>query len=105
MGNSSARAQSAKKTLLVARSAIFWFSILFSVNASSQQPIDVDNWQKITDDARGQRVYFHAWGGDTELNSHLTWIAQEMLSRFGVELIHVKLADTSSAVTRLIAEN
>ena len=28
-----------------------------------------------------------------------------MLSRFGVELIHVKLADTSSAVTRLIAEN
>ena len=105
MGNSSARAQSAKKTLLVARSAIFWFSILFSVNASSQQPIDVDNWQKITDDARGQRVYFHAWGGDTELNAHLTWIAQEMLSRFGVELIHVKLADTSSAVTRLIAEN
>lgn len=105
MGNNSAKAQSTKNTLLVARSAVFWFSILLSVSAVSQQLIDVGNWQKISEDARGQRVYFHAWGGDTALNAHLAWIAQEARSRFGVELIHVKLADTSSAVTRLIAEN
>ena len=105
MGNYSAGGKSATKKLLIAWSALFLFSILFSANAISQQPIDVENWQKISEDARGQRVYFHAWGGDIELNAHLAWVAQETLSRFGIEFIHVKLADTSSAVTRLIAEN
>lgn len=61
-------------------------------------------WSQVERDARGQTVYFHAWGGDNALNAHLEWVAYEARSRFAIDLRHVKLADTSSAVARLIAE-
>lgn len=104
MGNSFTRTFF-EKTRLIARPAIAWLLISFSTSALCQSSVDVDNWPQISAEARGQRVYFHAWGGDTALNAHLSWVAAETMSRFGIELIHVKLADTSSAVTRLIAEH
>ncbi len=104
MGNSFTRTFF-EKTRLIARPAIAWLLVSFSTSALCQSSVDVENWPQISAEARGQRVYFHAWGGDTALNAHLSWVAAETMSRFGIELIHVKLADTSSAVTRLIAEH
>ncbi len=54
--------------------------------------------------ARGQTVYFNAWGGSTQINDYITWVAGEVDERFGIELVHVKLADTSEAVARVLAE-
>lgn len=53
--------------------------------------------------ARGQKVYFNAWGGDTRINDFIGWVGQEVGSRFGIALEHVKLADTAEAVTRVLA--
>jgi putative thiamine transport system substrate-binding protein len=62
------------------------------------------DWAAVTGDAKGQTVYFNAWGGDPKINAYLEWAAGETLRRHGVTVQHVKLADTADAVSRIIAE-
>ncbi len=52
--------------------------------------------------ARGQTVYFNAWGGDSRINDFIAWVGGEVWARFGIKLEHVKLADTAEAVTRVL---
>jgi putative thiamine transport system substrate-binding protein len=54
--------------------------------------------------ARGQTVYFNAWGGSTQINDYIGWVAEEVAARYGIDLIHVKVTDTSEAVSRVLAE-
>ncbi len=61
-------------------------------------------WPAIQSRARGQTVYLNAWGGSERTNAYLQWAAGEVQSRFGVQLEHVKLADTAEAVKRVRAE-
>jgi putative thiamine transport system substrate-binding protein len=62
------------------------------------------DWQAVLDRARGSQVYFHAWGGDPKINDFMSYVGQLAADRFGVTLIHVKLAATSDAVARVQAE-
>ena len=55
-------------------------------------------WDGILSQARGQTVYWHAWGGDPKINDFITWIGEKAQERHGVTLEHVKLAATSDAV-------
>ena len=54
--------------------------------------------------AKGQTVDFFAWGGSPAINAYLAWVAGEVKDRFGIDLRHVKLADTSDAVAQVLAE-
>jgi putative thiamine transport system substrate-binding protein len=54
--------------------------------------------------ARGQAVYFNAWGGDSAINRYVAWATAELERRHGVRLVHVKVTDIAEAVTRLLAE-
>ncbi|WP_194435280.1 ABC transporter substrate-binding protein [Vibrio fluminensis] len=63
-----------------------------------------DNWQMITDQAKGQTVYFHAWGGSQEINNYLRWAAGEIEDKYDVTLKHVKVTDIAETTSRLIAE-
>ena len=49
-------------------------------------------------------VRFHAWGGSAQVNSYLKWVADRVERKHGIALKHVKLADTSDAVSRVLAE-
>jgi putative thiamine transport system substrate-binding protein len=62
------------------------------------------SWAAIQARARGQTVYLNAWGGSERTNAYLQWAAGEVQSRYGVQLQHVKLADTAEAVKRVRAE-
>lgn len=62
-------------------------------------------WQQTLATARGDTVYFYAWGGAKPVNDYLRWAAREIASRYKVRLRHVKVADISEAVSRLKAEN
>ncbi|SOC53086.1 putative thiamine transport system substrate-binding protein [Chromohalobacter canadensis] len=64
----------------------------------------LDDWASVVAEARGQTVYFNAWGGEPRINRYLEWVADEVEARYGVELEHVKLADTATAVSRVLAE-
>ncbi|MBK1668525.1 ABC transporter substrate-binding protein [Rhodovibrio sodomensis] len=54
--------------------------------------------------AEGQTVYFNAWGGDPQVNQYIDWVAEQVDTRFGIDLRHVKLSDTANAVTRVLSE-
>ncbi|MCC5880833.1 MAG: ABC transporter substrate-binding protein [Idiomarina sp.] len=78
--------------------------VTFQVNAQvNAQP--EDEWQAHLDAARGQTVYFHAWGGSAEANRYLRWAAGELREHYDIRLRHVRVADISEAVTRLLAES
>ncbi len=61
-------------------------------------------WDSVVAAARGQTVYWHAWGGDPRINAFIASVGQDLQARHGVTLEHVRLADTADAVTRVIAE-
>jgi putative thiamine transport system substrate-binding protein len=35
------------------------------------------DWQEIKNEAKGQTVWFNAWGGDTAINRYLDWVSGE----------------------------
>ncbi len=61
-------------------------------------------WEKIQEEAHGQTVYWNAWGGSEEINDYISWVARRVKEEHGVELKHVKLSNTSDAVSRVLAE-
>ncbi|SMH57251.1 ABC transporter substrate-binding protein [Maritimibacter sp. HL-12] len=67
-------------------------------------PIRAQDWQDTLDAARGQTVYWNAWGGDGRTNAFIDWVGKETEARFGVSVRHVKLTDTAEAVTRVLSE-
>jgi len=62
------------------------------------------DWQATLDAARGQTVYWNAWGGDARTNAFIEWVGEQTEARYGVKVEQVKLTDTADAVTRVIAE-
>ena len=67
--------------------------------AALQQP-----WAQVLAQARGGRVHFHAWGGDPRINAYLQWVSAEVERQFGISLVHIKLEDTATAVSQVLAE-
>ncbi|AJY52221.1 MULTISPECIES: ABC transporter substrate-binding protein [Halomonadaceae] len=65
---------------------------------------DPDDWQSVVAQAEGQTVYWNAWGGDTRTNRYIDWVAEQMQAQYGVDVEHVKLDDTGSAVARVLGE-
>jgi len=62
------------------------------------------DWQATLQAARGQTVYWNAWGGDARTNAFITWVGQETERLYGVKVEQVKLTDTAEAVTRVLSE-
>lgn len=75
--------------------------LLSSAKDGSISPLD---WQQVEQQAKGQDVYFNAWGGSQEINDYLRWVAKQVKQKYGVELHHVKVTDISETTTRLLAE-
>ena len=75
----------------------------FTAFAATAEP-DPTNWDAVTDEARGQTVYWNAWGGSDTINSFIDWIGMRVNEEYGVTLEHVKLSDTAEAVSRVVAE-
>jgi putative thiamine transport system substrate-binding protein len=62
------------------------------------------DWSAVLDAARGQTVYFHAWGGDPKINDFIVWVGAQARQHYGITLSQVKLAATADAVARVLAE-
>jgi putative thiamine transport system substrate-binding protein len=76
---------------------------LCAVGAAMAQP-DPANWPAVLAEAKGQTVYWNAWGGDPRINDFIAHVGQEAEARYGVTLQQVKLASTADAVSRVVAE-
>lgn len=77
---------------------------LAMAGAVSAQMTDPEDWTAVQSQARGQTVYFNAWGGSNEVNAYIDWAGDQVAARYGVTVEHVKLTDTADAVSRVIAE-
>lgn len=65
---------------------------------------DPSDWDAVLEQARGQTVYFNAWGGSQNINAYIEWAGEQIEERYAVELVHVKLDDTANAVAKVVAE-
>jgi putative thiamine transport system substrate-binding protein len=68
------------------------------------RPARADDFSTIAERARGQTVYFNAWGGDDATNGFIAWAGERIAALHGVSVRHVRLRDTAEAVTRVVAE-
>ena len=78
--------------------------LLFAFRPAAGGSIDPANWDAVMAQAKGQTVYWNAWGGEPRINQFIAWAGEQMKARFGVTLVHVKLSDTAESVTRVLAE-
>jgi putative thiamine transport system substrate-binding protein len=62
------------------------------------------DWGQIQNEARGQTVYFNAWGGGEASNRYIDWAAREVKARYGIDVRHVKITDTAEVVKRVQTE-
>jgi putative thiamine transport system substrate-binding protein len=65
---------------------------------------DPADWNAVLADAKGETVYFNAWGGAENINGYIEWAGGELQKRYGVTLTQVKLDDTANAVAKVVAE-
>ncbi|WP_114700187.1 ABC transporter substrate-binding protein [Psychrobacter proteolyticus] len=85
-------------------------SICIGISASTASPTtasvnqDLSPWQQIEAQGSNQDVYFYAWGGDPQINAYLQWVGDQVDDKYNINLVHVKLSDTSEAVSRVLAE-
>ncbi|MGL5813599.1 MAG: ABC transporter substrate-binding protein [Aeromonas sp.] len=66
-------------------------------------PADDPLWQQTLQEAKGQSVYFNAWGGSPEINAYLQWAGTEIQRQYGVKLVQVKVDDIAQSVSQLLA--
>ena len=62
------------------------------------------DWKKIETSAKGQTVFFNAWGGGEFINSYIAWAADTVHKRYGVTVKHVKITDAAEVVKRVQTE-
>ncbi len=74
--------------------------LLFSILALAQ-PVD---WQQIQQQAKGQTVWFNAWGGDKSVNYYLAWVSGEMARHYDITVKIVPINDAADSVKRIRAE-
>jgi putative thiamine transport system substrate-binding protein len=96
--NASNKEWSVKKLLIAAG-----LSLGLSSAALAADP-DPSNWASVLADAKGETVYWNAWGGAENINAYIAWAGTELEKRYGVKLVHVKLDDTANAVAKVVAE-
>jgi len=76
---------------------------VLGLSANAAVALDVGNWKSIEEAARGQTVYFNAWGGAQNINDYIRWAGDEVEKRHGVSVKHRKLDDTANAVSAVVA--
>ncbi len=78
--------------------------LLASLALAITTPAFAETWDETLAAARGQTVYWNAWGGDERTNAFIAWASTQTEAAYGVKIQQVKLTDTAEAVTRVISE-
>jgi putative thiamine transport system substrate-binding protein len=81
-----------RRQLLAASSAALALPVLAQTS---------NDWNALAAKAKGQTVYFNAWGGADIINAYIQWAAAEVQKRHGVNVVHVKITDAADMVKRV----
>ena len=78
---------------------------LFGFSANGQAaPQSTANWQDVQEKAKGQTVYWNAWGGSELINTYISWVGKRLWDDARITLKQVKVTDTADVVSRVLAE-
>lgn len=91
-------------TRLLAAGLGLFALLLVPLTALAQATQEDPAWQAVLNKAKGQTVYFHAWGGEPRINAYIQWAAREVARDYDVRVIHVKVSDTATVVSQVLAE-
>lgn len=72
--------------------------------ATPDHPLLRAPWPDLVTAARGQTVFWNAWGGDDRTNGFIAWANDRVSERYDIRVQHVRLRDTAEAVARVVAE-
>ena len=67
-------------------------------------PASADSWEEVVEQARGETVFMNAWAGSEKINAFIAWAGERVAMDYGITLRHVKIDDTSTVVSRVLAE-
>lgn len=81
-----------------------WTVLIAALLATLPSSAQDTDWQAVKTNAKGQTVYFHAWGGEPRINAYIQWAADEVKSLYGVRVVHVKVSETANVVSQVLAE-
>ncbi|MGB1271962.1 MAG: ABC transporter substrate-binding protein [Endozoicomonas sp.] len=81
-----------------------WAGLSLLLSSAHALAKSSDPWSRVVEEAKGQTVYFNAWGGSERINDYIHWAAEEVNRRYGITLKHVKVSDASTVVSRVLAE-
>ncbi len=80
------------------------FCVFLSILLCAAPVMAADSWHSVQQEAKGQTVWFNAWGGDGAVNRYLDWVSGEMKTHYAINLKIVHLADAADAVKRIQTE-
>ncbi len=83
---------------------ILILALLVALAAPVRAGAQALDWGDVAAKARGQEVFWNAWGGDERINAYIAWVGERVKAEYGVTLRHVKLSDTAEAVRKVLAE-
>lgn len=83
---------------------VFLVTAILAISPVAGDEPNPENWDSVLAEARGQKVFWHAWGGSENINSYIAWVGEQVESRYGVDLVHVKISETANVVARVLAE-
>ena len=86
------------------RKILFAASLLAVPSMAQAETVNAKDWSALLQKAKGQTVYFNAWGGADRINAYIDWAAERVKERYGVTVKHVKVGDTANVVSQIIAE-
>ena len=79
--------------------SIFILSFFFFQTAFSHE-----KWEEKVAGAKNTVVNFYAWGGSPLYNDYISWVGKRVKEKFSITLNHVKITDTSSLISILLAD-
>jgi putative thiamine transport system substrate-binding protein len=79
-------------------------AVALTLGAAAGATVAHADWAQIQNDAKGQTVYFNAWGGGEAINAYIAWAAKEAKTRYDIEVRHVKITDAAEVVKRVQTE-
>lgn len=78
-------------------------TLSFMTMAGAMTSVRAD-WRETLEQARGQTVYWNAWGGDERINDYIAWVGEQVSARYDVTLKHIKINDAANVVASVLAE-
>lgn len=87
---------------MISRGLAVWVMAIFAILLSGQ--VRAEDFSQIENRAKGQTVYFNAWGGSPTITDYISWAGDRLKDEYDITLVHVKLKETGDAVSRILAE-